>query len=120
MSPQEFFELSIYISFGLSIVAFLFTIIRLILGTTLADRILSLDMLVTLGIGFIAIFTLHTGFYAYLDMAIALGLVGFLATVAFARLLMHRGETNDTPAGDKLEDIEDDDTQQAKTNGGAS
>ncbi len=120
MSPQEFFELSIYISFGLSIVAFLFTIIRLILGTTLADRILSLDMLVTLGIGFIAIFTLHTGFYAYLDMAIALGLVGFLATVAFARLLMHRGETNDTPAGDKLEDIEDDDTQQAKTNGGVS
>ncbi len=120
MSPQEFFELSIYISFGLSIVAFLFTIIRLILGTTLADRILSLDMLVTLGIGFIAIFTLHTGFYAYLDMAIALGLVGFLATVAFARLLMHRGETNDTPAGDKLEDIEDDDTQQAKTDGGAS
>lgn len=120
MSPQEFFELSIYISFGLSIVAFLFTIIRLILGSTLADRILSLDMLVTLGIGFIAIFTLHTGFYAYLDMAIALGLVGFLATVAFARLLMHRGETNDTPAGDKLEDIEDDDTQQAKTNGGVS
>ncbi len=120
MSPEEFFELSIYISFGLSIIAFLFTIIRLILGTTLADRILSLDMLVTLGIGFIAIFTLHTGFYAYLDMAIALGLVGFLATVAFARLLMHRGETNDTPAGDKLEDIEDDDTEQAKSNGGAS
>ncbi len=120
MSPQEFFELSIYISFGLSIVAFLFTIIRLILGTTLADRILSLDMLVTLGIGFIAIFTLHTGFYAYLDMAIALGLVGFLATIAFARLLMHRGETNDTPAGDKLEDIEDDDTEQAKSNGGAN
>jgi multicomponent Na+:H+ antiporter subunit F len=120
MSPEEFFELSINISFGLSIIAFLFTIIRLILGTTLADRILSLDMLVTLGIGFIAIFTLHTGFYAYLDMAIALGLVGFLATVAFARLLMHRGETNDTPAGDKLEDIEDDDTEQAKSNGGAS
>lgn len=120
MSSQEFFELSIYISFGLTIVAFLFTILRLILGTTLADRILSLDMLVTLGIGFIAIFTLHTGFYAYLDMAIALGLVGFLATIAFARLLMHRGETNDTPAGDKLEDIEDADDQQAKSSGGAS
>jgi len=118
MTPQEFFELSIYISFGLTIIAFLFTILRLILGTTLADRILSLDMLVTLGIGFIAIFTLHTGFYAYLDMAIALGLVGFLATVAFARLLMHRGETNDTPAGDKLEDIEDGDgTQEVKTSG---
>ena len=107
MTPEEFFDLAILISFGLSIVAFIFTIIRLILGTTLADRILSLDMLVTLGIGFIAIFTLYTGFYAYLDMAIALGLVGFLATVAFARLLMHRGETNDTPAGDKYEEIED-------------
>ena len=107
MTPEEFFDLAILISFGLSIVAFFLTITRLILGTTLADRILSLDMLVTLGIGFIAIFTLYTGFYAYLDMAIALGLVGFLATVAFARLLMHRGETNDTPAGEKFEDIED-------------
>lgn len=121
MTPQEFFELSIYISFGLSIIALFFTIIRLILGTTLADRILCLDMLVTLGIGFIAIFTLHSGFYAYLDMAIALGLVGFLATIAFARLLMQRGETHDTPAGDKLEEIEDEDEhKQVKSSGGAN
>lgn len=121
MTPEQFFELSILISFGLTIVAFIFTIIRLILGTTLADRILSLDMLVTLGIGFIATFTLYTGFYAYLDMAIALGLVGFLATVAFARLLMHRGETNDTPAGNKLEDIEDKTNEAvSKTSGGVN
>lgn len=118
MTPEEFFELSIYISFGLSILAFFLTIIRLILGATLADRILSLDVLVTIGIGFIAIFTLYSGFYAYLDMAIALGLVGFLATVAFARLLMHRGATKSTPASDeKLEEIDD---SKAEDSGGNS
>lgn len=107
MTPVEYFDLAIMISFGLTILAFVLTIARLILGPTLADRILSLDMLVTLGIGFIAIFTLYTGFYAYLDMAIALGLVGFLATVAFARFLINQetGPTaKDAPQPEQIND----------------
>lgn len=108
MTPEAYFDLAIKISFALTIVAFVLTIIRLILGATLADRILSLDMLVTLGIGFIAIFTLFTGFYAYLDMAIALGLVGFLATVAFSRFLISRSSFGDeTDANDGQEQIDD-------------
>ncbi|GJM02776.1 MAG: hypothetical protein DHS20C08_12770 [Rhodomicrobium sp.] len=108
MSADEFYQLAIYISFGLSILAFLLTILRLVLGPTLPDRILSLDLLVTLGIGFIVIFTLATGYYAYLDMAIALGLVGFLATIAFARFVMHQGETNDPLIDDGLEQVDKD------------
>ena len=95
MSEAQFFDLSIVIAFGLTLAAFLLTLVRLGRGPTLADRVLSLDMLVTLAIGFIAIFTLYTGFYAYLDMAIALGLVGFLATIAFARFILHQGSSPD-------------------------
>lgn len=90
MTGEDFFDLAIVISFTLIVLSFLLTIGRLIMGPTLPDRILSLDMLVTLAIGFIAIFTILTGYYAYLDMAIALGLVGFLATAAFARFVLYQ------------------------------
>jgi multicomponent Na+:H+ antiporter subunit F len=71
------------------------TIYRIIKGPTLPDRILGLDMLVAIAIGFIAVIGIKTGFTLYVDVAIALGLVGFLATVAFARFVLSRGKTED-------------------------
>lgn len=88
MSGTAFLEMAIYAGLGLLSVAFLLTVYRIIAGPTLPDRILGLDMLVSVGIGFIAIVAVKTGFFLYLDVAIALGLVGFLATVAFARYLL--------------------------------
>lgn len=75
--------------------AFFVTIYRIIKGPTLPDRILGLDMLVAIAIGFIAVIGIKTGFTLYVDVAIALGLVGFLATVAFARFVLSRGKTED-------------------------
>ncbi|HWU65047.1 MAG TPA: cation:proton antiporter [Ensifer sp.] len=69
-------------------IAFLLTVIRVIRGPSLPDRVVALDMLVAIAIGFIAVIALKTGFYLYIDIAIALGLVGFLATVAFARFVL--------------------------------
>jgi len=71
--------------------AFFLTAFRVIKGPTLPDRIVALDMLVAIAIGFIAVLAIKTGFNLYIDIAIALGLVGFLATVAFARFVMHQG-----------------------------
>lgn len=79
--------------FALAVLSFSFfvIVIRIVKGPTLPDRILALDMLVTVGIGFIAVIGVKTAYYLYLDIAIALGLVGFLATVAFARFVLNRG-----------------------------
>ena len=41
--------------------------------------------------GFIALIAIRTGFTLYIDIAISLGLVGFLATVAFARFIAKGG-----------------------------
>ena len=71
--------------------AFFLTAFRVVRGPTLPDRIVALDMLVAIAIGFIAVVAIRTGFNLYIDIAIALGLVGFLATVAFARFVMHQG-----------------------------
>ncbi len=72
-------------------VALLVTVWRIIRGPTLPDRVLGLDMLVAIAIGLIAVVAIRTGFNLYIDIAIALGLVGFLATIAFARFVLARG-----------------------------
>ena len=78
------------VALGLLSVALTLTLIRLLRGPTLPDRILALDMIATLSIGYIAVIAIRTGFSLYLDIAIALGLLGFLSTVAFARYVLHR------------------------------
>jgi multicomponent Na+:H+ antiporter subunit F len=75
---------------GVLSVALLITVVRVIIGPTLPDRVVALDMLVAIAIGFIAVLGIRTGQTLYADIAIALGLVGFLATVAFARFVLQR------------------------------
>tara|TARA_B100000678_G_scaffold114303_1_gene95679 strand:- start:76 stop:474 length:399 start_codon:yes stop_codon:yes gene_type:complete len=88
-------DYSVNIALVILSISFLLTIIRIVRGPTLPDRILGLDMLVAAAIGFIAAIGIKTGFILYIDIAIALGLVGFLATVAFARFVLSRGKTED-------------------------
>ena len=81
------------LSLAILSLAFLLTVYRVVIGPTLPDRGLALDMLTAIAIGFIAVMAVKTGFTLYIDIAISLGLVGFLATVAFARfILTHGGE----------------------------
>ena len=70
--------------------ALLLAVVRLLRGPTLPDRILALDTMTTLAIGFICVIAIRTGVTLYLDIAIAIGLVGFLSTVALARYMMQR------------------------------
>ncbi len=76
-------------------VAFFLTAWRVIKGPTLPDRIVALDMLVAIAIGFLAVIAIKTGFNLYVDIAISLGLVGFLATVALARFVLSQGMPED-------------------------
>ena len=73
--------------------SFFLTVWRVVRGPTLPDRVAALDMLVGIVIGFIALIAIRTGFTLYIDIAISLGLVGFLATVAFARFILARPDS---------------------------
>ena len=95
MSAQYVLDISINIALVLLSLAFLLTIFRIVKGPTLPDRILGLDMLVGAAIGYIAVIGVKTGYTLYVDIAIALGLVGFLATVAFARFILVRGQADE-------------------------
>ncbi|MDB5542428.1 MAG: Na(+) antiporter subunit [Devosia sp.] len=88
MSGAVALQVASQIALGLLLVALLLTVIRLIRGPNLGDRILALDLITVLAAGFIAAIAVLTGFSLYIDIAIALALVGFLSTVALARYLM--------------------------------
>lgn len=83
-------QLASQAALGLLLVGMVLAVIRLIRGPNLGDRILALDMIGVLTVGFIGGVAVLTGFSLYIDIAIALALVSFLATVALARYLMSR------------------------------
>ncbi|MBS9719862.1 cation:proton antiporter [Tianweitania sp. BSSL-BM11] len=84
----DFLWVAIHIALGVLSLAFLMVTWRVLRGPTLPDRVVGLDALVVIAIGFIATIGIKTGFTLYVDIALALGLVGFLATVAFARFTL--------------------------------
>lgn len=57
---------------------------RIVRGPSAADRVIALDMLGLLGVAAAGLAALVSGSAAFIDVALGLALVGFLATVAFA------------------------------------
>ncbi|WP_298818534.1 cation:proton antiporter [uncultured Roseibium sp.] len=109
MSPLEnfssqFLGVSVHIALVLLTISFVVIVIRTVKGPSLPDRVVALDMLVAVGIGFIAAMGVLTGYYLYIDIAITLGLVGFLATVAFARFVLNRGLAGDETIMEEVEE----------------
>jgi multicomponent Na+:H+ antiporter subunit F len=91
MNIAVILDVSLYAALAMLMLAMLITAIRVVLGPTLADRVLALDQLVAIAIGFIAVIAIQTGYDLYIDIALALGLAGFLATAAFARYIFISG-----------------------------
>ena len=75
------------ISFALLALAIGMTLLRLVRGPTVADRVVALDLLSLLGIAAVSVFALRVGFPLYLDVAAGLCAVSFVATAALARYL---------------------------------
>jgi len=97
-------EGAVYLSFALILAGMAFAFARLVYGGNagpdgggksgrgvrdrsdiLPDRIVALDLITFLTVAFLGVFCIASGQMAFLDVAIALALVGFLATAAFAR-----------------------------------
>jgi len=67
--------------------AILFGVIRLVLGKTLIDRVVAIDMLTVISISLIALYAQFSGRFVYIDVALVYGLLSFLAVLAIARFL---------------------------------
>lgn len=81
---SSWFETVLMIALVLLSVAVIIVFIRIILGPSLPDRVISFDLVGTITIGMISIYSINTGVESYMDAAIILSLVMFLGAIAFA------------------------------------
>lgn len=80
-------EFAALAAIGILMVALFLAIYRLVRGPSLPDRVVALDLIGVISLGIILVLTIRTNEPVYLDVAIVLGIVAFLGTVAFARYL---------------------------------
>ena len=83
-------DYAILFGFALVILGVTFAAIRLVRGPTLADRIVALDVMTVQLVSLAGLAALQSRSAGFLDVAVVLALVGFLATVCLARYLERR------------------------------
>ena len=71
-------------------ISILLVFVRFVKGPTISDRVVAVDLLVTSGIGIIAVYSILTHQPTFLDIALILALIGFLATVAYSFYIQKR------------------------------
>ena len=77
----------VYLLMLLLVIAGMAGFYRILAGPTRADRVIALDLLFAVAVILCICASLASGSTAFLDVAIGLSLVGFLATIAWARLI---------------------------------
>lgn len=107
--PGALLAWSLDAAFVMVMLAVALAFLRLILGPTLADRVVALDLMTVLIVAFCGLFAISSGERAFLDVAIVLALIGFLATVALARFIERRvARANEAKPAEILEGQGDD------------
>jgi multicomponent Na+:H+ antiporter subunit F len=81
-----------------AVVASGFATYRLVAGPTQADRVVALDILLAAAIALCIAAALATARTVFLDVAVGLALVAFVATIGWARLI-EQAPRGDEPEG---------------------
>jgi multicomponent Na+:H+ antiporter subunit F len=81
--------LMLYMIGGL-LLALVIATARLVIGPSLANRVVALDVIAVLAAALAAVFAIHFEQPVFLDVTLVLALVSFVGTVAFAYYLEKR------------------------------
>lgn len=76
-------------------VALLLAFIRLAKGPSLPDRVVALELMATMVAAIVGVHAIDTGVSSFLDIAIVVALIAFLAAIGFARFLERGGPRDD-------------------------
>lgn len=98
MAPGSILSLAVDAAFLLIMAAMILSVVRLARGPSLPDRVVALDLITVLAVAFAALLAVAYEEAAFLDVAIALALVAFLATIAFARFAERQVNGDRKPA----------------------
>jgi multicomponent Na+:H+ antiporter subunit F len=63
------------------------TFVRLVIGPTMVNRVVALDLIAILVVGMMAFEAVRSGEHALLDVAVVVGITAFIGTAAFAVLI---------------------------------
>ncbi|PAU71295.1 monovalent cation/H+ antiporter complex subunit F [Vreelandella alkaliphila] len=75
--------------------ALLLTFVRVVRGPSLPDRVVALELFSTTVVGLVGVYAIQSGVASFLDAAIVIALMGFLAAIGFARFLERGGPRDD-------------------------
>lgn len=79
-----------YVIFPILTLSVILSFIRLYKGPNVVDRVIALDLIITIGIGLITAFSIRSGQAMFLDVATIFALIAFLGTIAFSFYLDKR------------------------------
>ncbi len=77
----------LYVILPLLSLALLFASYRVLKGPTIADRVVAVDLITTIGIAIIVCFAIVSKHTLFIDVAMVVALTGFLGTIAFAHYI---------------------------------
>ena len=80
-------SVSCWLATALLVCGMVAAFLRLVLGPSLPDRVVALDVMATMAIGALALVAIQTGQMILLDVALAIALITFLGTVVLAMSL---------------------------------
>lgn len=86
---NDIFSWITYLVLAVLSISLIIAALRLIKGPSLSDRVIALDLIAYITIGFIATYAIDSGKPSLLDAATVLALVAFLGTTAFARYIQN-------------------------------
>ena len=78
-------------TFAVLMASLLLTFARLVQGPTLPDRVVALELIAAIVVGMIGTYSIASGVPQFLDVAIVMALMAFLAAVGFARYMEKGG-----------------------------
>jgi multicomponent Na+:H+ antiporter subunit F len=93
MSASGVLDLLMPVVYAMLSAALVLAFVRLVIGPSLPDRVVALDLIAIINVGFIAVYAIDTDQSVLLDAAIVMGLITFLGTVAFALYIERRARS---------------------------
>lgn len=78
---------SLLIAFAMLILAFALALARILKGPTVQDRIVAMDLIASITMGFILVYSVLINEAMYFDIVITISLISFIGTVAISTYL---------------------------------
>ncbi|MCR9073435.1 MAG: monovalent cation/H+ antiporter complex subunit F [Alphaproteobacteria bacterium] len=88
-----------WVAGGILALSSVIALYRVVFGPTPADRVIAVDLLTMLLVGLVVVVAVTHNVFAILDVALAVAILAFLATIGFARYLLRSHVSEQEAAG---------------------